>query len=255
MKASLRKVSAVIALALPMLAAASGAGVELDKANVNLDNKSSLQRGAKLFMNYCMGCHSLQYQRYKRTAEDIGLTEDEMEQSLIFTTDKYGNPSKIGDLMTNTMETEYAAESFGAAPPDLTLVARARGADWLYTYLRSFYRDDSRPLGANNTVFPNVGMPHVLWELQGWKKPIYTEVEHGHGELVEVIDGFSPLSEGSMTDEQYDAAVLDLVSFLEYVGEPAKLVRGKIGGYVLFFLFVFGILAYALKKEYWRDVH
>jgi ubiquinol-cytochrome c reductase cytochrome c1 subunit len=255
MKATILKLSAVIALALPLLANAGGAAVNLDKANVNLHNTDSLQRGAKIYMNYCMGCHSLKYQRYKRTAEDIGLTEDEMKQSLIFTTDKYGDATKIGALMQNNMEAEYAEASFGAAPPDLTLVARARGTDWLYTYLRTFYKDENRPLGANNTTFPNVGMPNVLWELQGWKKATYKTEKNEEGELVEHFAGFETITEGKLNDKEFDAAVLDLVNFLEYVGEPAKLVRGKIGGYVLFFLFLFGILAYALKKEYWRDVH
>lgn len=247
MKATLIKVSAVVALALPMLASAAGPAVELDKANINLDNQASLQRGAKLYMNYCMGCHSLSYQRYKRTADDIGLTEDEMKNHLIFTTDKYGEPTKIGSLMENTMDAEYAEASFGAAPPDLTLIARSRGTDWLYTYLRTFYYDPERPLGANNTTFPNVGMPHVLADLQGWKKPIYDDNHK--------VTGFETIKEGTMSEKEYDAAMLDLVSFLDYMGEPAKLVMGKIGGWVLTFLFLFGILAYALKKEYWRDVH
>ena len=134
-------------------------------------------------------------------------------------------------------------------------MARARGTDWLYTYLRTFYKDENRPLGAINTTFPNVGMPNVLWELQGWKKATYTTEENEAGELVEHFSGFETLTEGTLNDKEFDAAVLDLVSFLEYIGEPAKLVRGEIGGWVLLFLFCFGILAYALKKEYWRDVH
>jgi ubiquinol-cytochrome c reductase cytochrome c1 subunit len=157
--------------------------------------------------------------------------------------------------MQNNMEAEYAEASFGAAPPDLTLVARSRGTDWLYTYLRTFYKDENRPLGANNTTFPNVGMPNVLWELQGWKKATYTTEKNDDGELVEHFAGLETVTEGTLSDKEFDAAVLDLVSFLEYIGEPAKLVRGEIGGWVLLFLFIFGILAYALKKEYWRDVH
>lgn len=251
----MKKIIAIIALALPMAAFAAGTSVHLDDAKVNLGNEKALQRGAKLYMNYCIGCHSMQYQRYNRTAADLGLTDQEMKQNLIFTSDKYGEKSKVGSLMFNTMEAEYAEGSFGAAPPDLTLVARARGTDWLYTYLRSFYYDPNRPLGANNTVFPNVGMPHVLWELQGWQKPVYGESTNEHGDPIEVIEGFELISEGQLSPEEYDEAVRDLVSFLDYVGEPAKLVRGKIGGWVLTFLFIFGIIAYLLKKEYWRDVH
>ncbi|MGM0563788.1 MAG: cytochrome c1 [Pseudomonadota bacterium] len=244
-----------MALAFAGSSLAAGGGGDLDHANISLDNEKALQRGAKIYMNYCMGCHSLKFQRYSRMAEDIGLTKEEVEENLIFTTDKYGEPTKYRTRMNNTMGDEYGEQSFGVTPPDLSLVARSRGTDWLYTYLRSFYYDPSRPFGANNTTFPNVGMPHALAPLQGWQKPVYSERENDSGEIVEYISGLEPLEEGKLSEEEYDRAVLDLVTFLEYVGEPAKMVRGEIGGWVLFFLFIFAAIAYALKKEYWRDIH
>lgn len=234
---------------LPSLAMAAGATVHLDKANVDLSDQASLQNGAKLFMNYCFGCHSTQYQRYERVANDIGIPTDLMKDNLMF------NPeSKIGDLMVNAMPPKQAANWFGAPPPDLTLVARVRGADWIYTYLRSFYVDPSRPFGVNNIVFPSVGMPHVLEELQGIPTPVYeTKVVDGHE--VQVVVGTESDGTGELSKGEYDRAVLDLVNFLVYSGDPVKLERHNLGWWVMAFLVLFTIVVVMLKKEYWRDVH
>jgi ubiquinol-cytochrome c reductase cytochrome c1 subunit len=217
---------------------ASGGAVHLDKAPVNLGDKASLQRGAKYFVNYCLTCHSAQAMRYNRL-QDIGLTEQQIKENLIFT------GAKVGDTMTNAMNKKDAKEWFGATPPDLSVIARSRGADWLYTYLRGFYRDDSRPTGWNNTVFDKVGMPHVLYELQG--EQVLKEEGHA-GKLVLT-------KPGKMTPPEYDAMVGDLVNYLVFMGEPGKLSRMKLGIVVLLFLGLFFVVAYALKKEYWKDVH
>ncbi|MBW8189495.1 cytochrome c1 [Neiella marina] len=240
----------ILSLLLPSAAlAAGGSAVPLDAANIDLTDKASLQRGAKLFMNYCFGCHSTQYQRYERVATDIGIPVDLMQENLIFT------GAKVGELMENSVDDEQAAKWFGAAPPDLTLVARVRGVDWIYTYLRSFYVDDTRPFGVNNVVFPSVGMPHVLEELQGVPtKQMEDRLVDGEmhsvftGEIV--VDG-----SGEMSTDEYDQAVRDLTNFLAYSAEPIALERQRLGYWVLGFLFVLLILSYFLKKEFWRDVH
>ena len=237
----------IIALAfLPALAFASD--IKLDKANYDQADKASLQNGAKLFMNYCSACHSTQYQRYNRVAEDLEIPVDVMQANLMFT------GADIGDLMHNAIPDKDAANWFGAPPPDLTLTARVRGADWLYTYLRSFYKDDSRPFGVNNLVFPSVGMPHVLEPLQG-SAVLVTETRTVKGEEVEVAVGTRVDSTGELTAEEYDDAVLDIVNFLVYSGDPVKLERHRIGYWVLGFLAIFFVIAYLLKREYWRDVH
>ncbi|WP_194436283.1 cytochrome c1 [Vibrio fluminensis] len=234
---------------LPSLAMAAGANVPLDKANNDLTDQESLQNGAKLFMNYCFGCHSAQYQRYERVARDIGIPVELMKENLIFDPN-----AKIGDLMENAMPEKQAAQWFGGPAPDLTLVARVRGTDWLYTYLRSFYEDPSRPFGVNNVVFPSVGMPHVLEELQGIPTPVMgTKVVDG--EEVEVVVGIETDGSGELNSEEYDQAVLDLVNFLEYSGDPVKLERHTLGWWVMGFLVIFTIVVVLLKKEYWRDVH
>ncbi|ART80829.1 cytochrome c1 [Oceanisphaera avium] len=237
---------AVLAL-LPAVAFASGAA-KLDKANYDLSDQASLQNGAKLFMNYCAGCHSTQYQRYNRVAEDLGIPEEVMQANLNFT------GVAIGDLMKNSIPEKDAAEWFGAPPPDLTLVARVRGTDWLYTYLRSFYKDESRPFGVNNTVFPSVGMPHVLEPLQG-ATTVKLETRTIDGEEVEVPVGIEVAGNGELSPDEYDAAVLDIVNFLAYSADPVKLERHRMGYWVLGFLVIFFIFGYLLKKEYWRDVH
>lgn len=239
-------VVALAALFTVPAASAAGYSGELEKANVDVTNQASLQRGAQLYMNYCMACHSTEYMRYNRVGRDIGLTDEQVEQNFIFITDEDGDLVNPGSLMKNAMSDAYADEAFGVTPPDLTLATRIHGEDWVYTFLKSFYIDEDRPLGANNKVFSNVGMPHILWELQGWQ------------ELVEDEDGNERLElvrNGSMTPTEYDRAVRDLVTYLSYMGEPMQLDRQRIGLYVLIFLAVFTVLAYFLKKEYWKDVH
>ncbi|PMH39800.1 cytochrome C [Vibrio sp. 10N.286.49.B3] len=234
---------------LPSLVMAAGAGVPLDKANNDLTDKASLQHGAKLFMNYCFACHSTQYQRYERVATDLAIPVDLMKENLVF-----DPQAKIGDLMVNAMPEKQAAAWFGAPPPDLTLVARVRGTDWLYTYLRAFYADPSRPFGVNNTVFPNVGMPHVLEELQGIPTAVY-ESHMVDGQEVQVAAGTTTDGSGELSQSEYDNAVRDLVNFLEYSGDPVKLERHALGWWVMGFLVIFTIIVVLLKKEYWRDVH
>ncbi|MGR5177610.1 cytochrome c1 [Vibrio parahaemolyticus] len=245
----MKKWIVVLFALLPSLALAAGGNVHLDKANNDLSDQASLQNGAKLFMNYCFGCHSTQYQRYERVANDLGIPVDLAKENLVFDPE-----AKIGDLMVNSMPQKQAAAWFGAAPPDLTLVARVRGADWLYTYLRSFYADPSRPFGVNNVTFPNVGMPHVLEELQGIPTPIF-ETKVVDGEEVQVVAGTEANGRGELSPSEYDDAVRDLVNFLEYSGDPVKLERHALGWWVMAFLVIFTIVVVLLKKEYWRDVH
>jgi ubiquinol-cytochrome c reductase cytochrome c1 subunit len=245
----MKKWIVVLFALLPSLALAAGGNVHLDKANNDLTDKASLQNGAKLFMNYCFGCHSTQYQRYERVANDLDIPVELAKENLVFDPE-----AKIGDLMVNTMPQKQAANWFGAPPPDLTLVARVRGADWLYTYLRSFYADPSRPFGVNNVTFPNVGMPHVLEELQGVPSAIY-ETKMVDGEEVKTIVGTETDGRGELSSSEYDNAVRDLVNFLEYSGDPVKLERHALGWWVMAFLVLFTIVVVLLKKEYWRDVH
>ena len=253
---------ACLALAAPLAALASEAGVKLDRmpADVNPNDPVSLQRGAQVYVNYCMGCHSLSYMRYNRL-HDIGLTDQQIRDNLIFT------GAKVGDLMTVAMAPKDAKEWFGAPPPDLTVIARSRssgagsGADWLYTYLRGFYRDPTRPTGWNNTAFPNVGMPHVLYQLQG-EQVLKTEVvlqPRGSGKQEDAlkveVQKLVLAKPGTMAPAEYDRLAADLVNFLAYVAEPVKHYRQQLGIYVLMFLGVLFVLAYALKKEFWKDVH
>ncbi len=230
----------------------------LQKVEINLDNKASLQRGAKIFVNYCLTCHSASYMRYNRMGKDIGISEDQLEKDMIFPADfskeKNGKPKNPGSLMTVAMSPADGKAFFGTPVPDLSVIARARGADWIYTYLKSFYLDDSRPFGVNNTVFPSVGMPHVLWELQGFKKAIIKEHEDDSGRKTETIT-LETAVPGTRSEAEYDRDVTDLVNYLVYMGEPAKLVRYTIGIYVLGFLFLLFIVSYAMKKEFWKDVH
>ncbi|WP_117235849.1 cytochrome c1 [Vibrio maerlii] len=245
----MRKWIVALFVLLPSLAFAAGSNVPLDKANNDISDQASLQNGAKLFMNYCFGCHSTQYQRYERVANDLGIPLDLLKENLMFDPE-----AKVGDLMENSIPDASAAKWFGATPPDLTLVARVRGTDWLYTYLRSFYEDPSRPFGVNNIVFPSVGMPHVLEELQGIPKPVYgTKVVDG--EEQQVVVGVESDGTGELSSGEYDQAVRDLVNFLEYSGDPVQLERKTMGWWVMAFLVIFSIVVYLLKKEYWRDVH
>jgi len=240
---------ALVMVAMSGLVNAAGMKIHLDEANIDLADKASLQRGAKLFVNYCLNCHSANFMRYNRMGKDLGLTDKQVEDNLMFTTDKVGNPMGIA------MKTTEGEKWFGTTPPDLSVIARAKGsgdegANWLYTYFRSFYVDDSRPFGMNNTVFKDVGMPHVLWELQGEQKLLNTD---------DVAKGAKPefalTSTGSMTIEEYDEAARDLTNFLVYTGEPSKLERLALGPWVLLFLVLFFFVAYAMKKDYWRDIH
>ncbi|MES9987486.1 MAG: cytochrome c1 [Candidatus Thiodiazotropha endolucinida] len=240
---------ALLLAAAPILGLAAGGGAHLDDADIDLGDQASLQRGAKYFVNYCLSCHSAHFQRYNRTARDLGLTETEVIENLMFTTDK------IGDTMKIAMTAEQGTEWFGSPPPDLSVIARARGVNWLYTYLRSFYLDEKRPFGVNNIVFPDVGMPHVLWELQGAQKAIFKLEKDAAGNDVERFDHFEPVSEGLLSAEEYDQVARDLTAFMSYIGEPIQMERKRLGVWVLLFIAVFFVLAYMLKKEYWKDVH
>lgn len=251
----MKKVILTLTLLIPSIAFASTGEVKLEKAHNDISDLASLQEGAKLFVNYCMGCHSAQYVRFERVGKDLGIPEDELKENLMFTADK------VGETMTIAMKKEDGINWFGVVPPDLSVIARARGTDWLYTYLLSFYLDPSRPLGVNNLVFKDVGMPHVLWDLQGWQKLVHeTETDaKGHTHEVtklELVDK-DQMSEAEYQEktEEYHNKVRNLVNFLEYIGEPAKLQRQDLGWKVIVFLIIFAIFAYLLKHEYWRDVH
>jgi ubiquinol-cytochrome c reductase cytochrome c1 subunit len=232
---------------IPALALASG-GAHLEGANIDLTDQASLQRGAKAYVDNCMGCHSLQYMRYNRMAEDLGISEADLRNDFI-----RGN-AKPGDLMTNAMRPEDGEKWFVTAIPDLTLVTRWRSPDWVYTYLKSFYVDPTRPWGVNNVVFPAVGMPHVLQGLQGVQEPVLAG-HHGAEGAAAVVTGVKLAQPGKLSAGQYDGFVRDLTNFLTYAGEPMRLERQRLGWYVLGFLAVFFVFAYLLKKEYWKDIH
>ena len=246
-----------VGMLFPVVSWAAGGGPIYPDDDISIDwsDKASMQRGAALFANYCLSCHSAGYARYNRVGKDLGISDELMSENLIFTTDKYGERTKVGSLMKTTMTTEYAEQAFGTVPPDLSLVARSRGTHWLYNYLRGFYIDESRPMGVNNGVFPAVGMPHVLAELEGLKQAKKEMQDDGYGGQHEVIVGFEQVSEGSMSPQEFDQAMKDLVAFLDYLAEPYKQTRKNVGTGVLIFLFFFLILTYLLKKEYWKDVH
>lgn len=208
----------------------------------DLQDQASLQNGWRLFNNYCLGCHSLRFQRYERTADDLGVPHDAALENLVFT------GQKIGDLMTTAMDPEQAKKWFGAAPPDLSMVTRVRSPEWLYNYLKTFYADDSRPFGVNNKVFENVGMPHALVELQGLQEDLCEPSATDCFRLAAAPGA------GQLSPEEYDQAVYDLVNFLHYIGEPARLQRERIGPYVLAFLVILGIFTYFLNREFWKDI-
>ncbi len=245
--------SVVMALGLAGAVQAAGADtIAWDKAPAKLNDLPSLQNGAKLFVNYCLNCHSAAYMRYNRL-QDIGLTQQQIKDNLLFTTDR------VGDTMKANVDPKQAKDWFGGTPPDLTLIARSRaghggtGADYLYTYMRTFYRDDTKATGWNNLVFPSVAMPHVLWELQGEREPVFeTRSEHGHE--TKVFKGWKQVSPGTMTPQQYDHAVADLVGFLQWMGEPAQNQRVRIGVWVLLFLAAFTVIAWRLNAAYWKDI-
>jgi ubiquinol-cytochrome c reductase cytochrome c1 subunit len=224
------------------LAWASSANYPLDNVEIDLSDKASLQRGARTFVNYCLSCHSAKYMRYSRMARDIGLTEQEVADNLMFTT------NKIHDPMMIAMGPEDSKRWFGVTPPDLSLVTRYRGSAWLHTYLRTFYLDPSRPTGVNNLVFKDTAMPNPLWSLQGWQA-LVKKGDKGHGQELELI------APGTMTPSEYEQMLDDLVNFMTYMGEPAQLERKKFGPWVLFYIALFCGVAYLLKKEYWKDIH
>lgn len=241
MRANVVKRLLLALLVAPTIASAAGAALHLDRAPDVQGDKAALQNGARLFVNYCLNCHGASFVRYNRMTE-LGLTEEQIRDNLMFTADKVGEPMRVAARSTDQKQW------FGAAPPDLSLVARARasgdgsGADWLYTYLRSFYRDPQRPTGWNNTIFPNVGMPHALWQLQGEQ---VLDHESNHLQLA---------TPGELSTTDYDKQVADLVGFLVWAGEPAAGFRRTLGYGVLAFLLVLFAVSYALKKEFWKDV-
>jgi ubiquinol-cytochrome c reductase cytochrome c1 subunit len=239
----------VLAAALaPVAGFAAGGGAHLDAANVDVTNKASLQRGAANFVNYCLGCHSAQYVRYNRMAADLGLTEQQLIDNLMFTADSPHQPMRIG------IRPEDAKRWFGVVPPDLSLIARSRGADYVYTFLRSFYADPAKASGWNNTVLPGTAMPHVLWEQQGIQEAVWAGEPDAAGDVRHEFKEFKIATPGTMSVEEYDSFVRDTVNFLAYIGEPAQLQRRSLGAPVIAFLVFFTLLAYALKKEYWKDV-
>jgi ubiquinol-cytochrome c reductase cytochrome c1 subunit len=232
--------------------AAEGGEVAWDKAPNRSNDLPALQNGAKLFVNYCLNCHSAAYMRYNRL-QDIGINEQQIKDNLLTVADK------VGDTMKSPIDPKDAKEWFGAVPPDLTLVARSRsghagtGPDYLYTYMRTFYRDPSRPTGWNNLVFPNVGMPHVLWQLQGDREPVFEKVEsHGHEE--EAFKGWKQVTPGTMTTVQYDQAMGDLVGYLAWMAEPAQNQRVRVGTWVLLFLALLTVLVWRLNAAFWKDI-
>ena len=251
MMKTIKKLAAVLLLA-PALGFAVESDVKLDHAPIDPYNRESLQRGAHTFVNYCLNCHSANYMRYNRL-QDIGLSEQQIRDNLVFP------EVKVGDLMKTAMDPKDAKEWFGAPPPDLTVIARSRsshagsGSDWLYTYLRTFYKDSTRPTGWNNVVYPNVGMPHVLWQLQGEQvlKEAKQQAE-GYMKTVQLLAIDKP---GKLKPHEYDQVVADLVNYMTYMSEPARDDRVTLGLYTLIVLSLLIALSYALKKAYWKDVH
>jgi ubiquinol-cytochrome c reductase cytochrome c1 subunit len=228
-------------------AAFANEGGNLQQSGTDLGDRASLQRGAQLYVNYCSGCHSLKYLRYSRMAEDFGLTEDEVQNNLNL------SGAKFGETIQTSMTEEHAKQWFGKMPPDLSLIARVRGSDWIYTYLKSFYLDESRPVGWNNTLFPNVSMPNPLWQMQGLQHAVYGKKDAATGEAP--VEKLVLKHAGTLEPEAFDRSVRDITAFLEYAGEPAAIKRQAIGVWVVLFLAAFTFLAYLLKLEYWRDVH
>jgi ubiquinol-cytochrome c reductase cytochrome c1 subunit len=244
------------ALCLVGPAAAAGGGAPWDKfPKDRVTDVAALQHGAKLFVNYCLNCHSAAYMRYNRM-RDIGLTEEQIKANLLFATEK------VGDTMKVSMDPKEAKDWFGATPPDLTVIARSRagaqgsGADYLYTYLRSYYRDETTATGWNNTAFPLVAMPHVLWELQGQQKLLVENAKDPHdpSKTVHLVKGFEPITKGQLSPDEYNSAVADLVAFLQWMGEPAQNQRFRLGVWVMLFLGVLTVIAWRLNAAFWKDV-
>jgi ubiquinol-cytochrome c reductase cytochrome c1 subunit len=223
-------------------------GIRLLSSGADIKNTESLQRGARNFMNYCSGCHSLKYLRYNRMAEDLKIPQSELAGNLMFTSDK------SFDTISSAMPKD--SESwFGKEPPDLSLMARARGVDYIYSFLKGFYVDKTRPWGVNNLYLPSAAMPHVLWERQGLQKPVFKNEPDEHGSARMVLVGVDTMTPGALKPEEYDLFVRDIANFLDYAGEPVKEKRQSMGVFVTLFLLVFFVFAYLLKKEYWKDVH
>ena len=240
-----QKLAVFAAGLLVSVSAFAAAGGDVQQAGTDLNDRASLQRGAQLYMNYCSGCHSLKYMRYSRMAEDLGLTEDEVMKNLNFT------GAKVGEQIQVSMTEAQGNQWFGKQPPDLSLISRVRGSDWVYTYLKSFYLDETRPLGWNNKLFPNASMPNPLWELQGLQHAEFGKPD-ATGERP--VLGLTVTQAGVQNAEQFDQTARDISAFLEYAGEPAALKREKIGVWVILFLAFLTFLAWLLKQEYWRDV-
>jgi len=231
-------------------ARAAGSAVPLEEPRIDQGNTKSLQRGAGHFVNNCMGCHSAGYNRYSRVAADLGLDEEVVEQNLIFTTDEDGEPTKVGALMTNNMTKSYGQQAFGVKPPDLSLTARSRGTDWIYSFLRTFYLDPDRQTGVNNLVYPGTAMPHVLWNYQGFQVLEQAEGDDGHGGGTTLA-----LAEpGAMSPEEYDDMIADITNFMGYMADPIKETRHQVGWLVMLFLLGLLVVAYFLKKEYWKNI-
>lgn len=253
MKTWLNKLARIGGASVLMLAATIGSvhaqeGIALDRAPDNMHSIASLQHGAQLFVNYCLNCHSANLVRYS-ALEQIGISQKEIEQNLLFTTDKVGN------MMSVALRPDDAKAFFGVTPPDLSVEARARGSDWLYTYLRSFYRDDTRPTGWNNMVFNNVGMPNVLWQLQGVRTAKFEDVKDAEtGEQTHQFAGYEVVKPGAMSRVDYDSAVADLVAYLTWMSEPTQQARRQLGVAVLIFLGGLAFLAWRLNAAYWKDV-
>ena len=242
----------MLALGMSGAVLAAGGNIPLDKAPKRTNDMAALQNGAKLFVNYCLSCHSAAFMRYNRL-RDIGLTDKQISENLVFTTDK------IGDTMKASIDPKQAKQFFGVNPPDLTLIARSRssgagsGADYVYTLLRSYYRDETKPTGWNNLAFPNIGMPHPLWELQGERRPVYEKVM-SHGHEVDRVKGWEQVKPGTLSDARYDDNVGDLVAYLQWMAEPAQNSRVRIGVWVLLFLAVFTVIAWRLNVAFWKDI-
>ncbi|HEY6940365.1 MAG TPA: cytochrome c1 [Dokdonella sp.] len=241
-----RKIAALLVAGLISVGVAHASEGGLEPANIRLDDVASMQRGARLFFNYCAGCHSLRFMRYSRIAEDLQLDPKDVERNFMF------GGGKIGDPVIGHMPPDDGTRWFGKAPPDLSLEARSKGSDWIYNYLKSFYLDPSRPLGWNNTVFPNASMPNVLWELQGMQSAVTKPAAEGQDAVIERLELRTP---GRQDAEEFDRTARDIATFLQYVGEPAALQRESMGVWVLLYLALFTLLAYFLKHEFWKDVH
>ncbi len=238
--------SLAVVLGMSLPAVASETGPAWDKSPHNINDTGSLQNGAKIFVNYCLSCHSAAFNRYTRL-QDIGFTQEEIKSKLLLT------DAKVGDTMIAAIDPKQAKAWFGVNPPDLTVIARSRaghngtGADYLYTYMRGFFRDGASPTGWNNKVFTNVGMPHVLWELQGDREAVVDPTTHQ-------ITGFKQITAGSLTEAQYDKEIGDLVNYLQWMGEPAQVARQQLGMWVLAFLAVFTFITWRLNKAFWKDI-